>query len=247
MEIKKDVKRFNIVVKNVGNFPRCENLAKQVELAEWKSEKWLRTCDLENLEVCNRVKTLVNKIITVYEYKGKSDEFYVDGYMTTLMSLLKMDDYPCMMYPQYIINAELGKGDDSENISSKCDFGIINKNKKSIIIVIEDKTMRNAKYQDNWKEIQVLGEIFVALHSSNYNTVYAVRIVANLFTFYRCTISIEYKAASLKKELTNEELVVERYPKIEPNELELNALDFYEYKERVQILEHLSYIHNQIV
>ena len=34
-----------------------------------------------------------------------------------------------------------------------------------MFLVIEDKTLANAKYANNWKEDQVLGELFVAVHN----------------------------------------------------------------------------------
>lgn len=83
------------------------------------------------------------------------DEYYVDGYMNTLLSLFQFDDYPCLFYPQHIFTA----------------------------------TLTSEK---------------------------------------------------------GEELIIERYPRADPNQFDLTALNFYKRDDRLRILEHLSYIHQQI-
>jgi hypothetical protein len=44
-----DVKRFNIVVRNLISFPISDNIAKNVELIEWQDKKWLKNCDINKL------------------------------------------------------------------------------------------------------------------------------------------------------------------------------------------------------
>jgi hypothetical protein len=211
-----DIEKFNIVVRDVEGFPTFNNIVVQLELREWDGENWLNNCNVESLNVNNKIKTLVDKIIEVQTYSGMLDEYYVDGYMNTLLSLFQFDDYPCLFYPQHIFTATLTSEKSEETIVSKSDFGILNKKNRSIVVVVEDKTLANASVGNKWKENQVLGEIFVALHSDNKcKTVYAIRVVVNLFTFYKSTVTPEYKMACLTRNLKGEELIIERYPRVD--------------------------------
>lgn len=245
------VDKFNIKVYNLDKFPYLDNKLEVLEIIEWQTPEWLNTCDVSKLKLSNNsdinraVQTLIVKIKKIYNLKGNINEFYVDGFMNTLLALIGFDLYPCEYFPQYQMSIVLGE--DDEVVNSRLDYGIFSETKDSIAIIVEDKTMSNATVGNKWKESQVLGEIFVALHYKKYKKVYAVRIVANLFTFYVSEISDVCRIANLSGKYGKEEIEVGRYPEINFNDENLKALDFYFYKDRIKILEHLSFIYNDLI
>lgn len=247
----KDLKDYNIKVINIDNFPKSEIICKELIIPEWKNEDWLYSCKIidikvsENKRINNKVKTLVDKIKEIQKYKNIINEIYVDGFMNTMLSIFEFDDYPCQYFPQYPLQTIFG-GEIEQTITSKVDFGVISKFNNSAMLVIEDKTMTNADFYNDWKEAQVVGEIFVALHDKNIKTVFGIRVVHTLFTFYKSTIDKDYKVSNLRGIFKQGELIIERFPEINPNELSLNALDICIYDQRIQILERLSFIHNQL-
>lgn len=63
------------------------------------------------------------------------------------------------------------------------------------------KNTNTATYANNWKEDQVLAELFVAVHNMVAKSkgtivypvnIYAIRVVRTLFTFYKTIASLEY-------------------------------------------------------
>lgn len=84
--------------------------------------------------------------------------------MNTFLQLLCFDDYPCLLYPQYSYSAKIGPR--NHTVNAKSDFSVIY-NRHQILLVIEDKTTSNANLTNNWKEDQVLGELFVAVHKTD--------------------------------------------------------------------------------
>lgn len=245
-----DLRDYNIEVININKFPKFNIICKELIIQEWKDEDWLDKCIISNINVSenkkinNDIKTFIDKIKNIQKYKYIINEVYVDGFMNTMLGILGFDSYPCEYFPQYILQAEFGEM--NQKIISKSDFGIISKFNNSAMLVIEDKTMSNANFNNSWKEAQVVGEIFVALHNKNFKTVYGVRVVHTLFTFYKSTIDDNYKISNLRGIFKQGKLIIERFPPISSTELSLNALDICIYEQRIQILEHLSFIHNQL-
>ena len=104
-------------------------------------------------------------------------------------------------------------------------------------------------------EPQVLGELFVAFHNaavtSNRNIkypviLYAVRVVNTIFTFYRTSATLEYiKETANKGKAVNNELIVDRYPKVEQDKL--TVYDILNGKDRLRILQCLCYIRKDIL
>lgn len=227
--------------------PKAEDLL----LPQWKTGEWLINVDIDKLDVSNKIKTLIAKIKYVYIAQSTMREMYVDGFMDTLLHILEFDDYPCLMYPQYEYFADIGE--DEHHIVAKSDFGILTQSHK-MVIVIEDKTMENAKYSNNWKEDQVLGELFVAVHDTVRNhkdvsypiSIYAIRVVGTLFTFYKTAVDKEYVKETLKGYPKNNSMMVQRHPPVadEPN---LTAYDICDNNDRRQILKCMSSIKEFLV
>ncbi|CAO3637748.1 unnamed protein product [Cunninghamella blakesleeana] len=238
-----DLKDYNIKVINIHVFPKSNNIYEELIIPEWKGEDWLYNCIISDIEISenkktnNLVKTLVDTLKYIQRYKDNLDEIYVDDFMNVMLTILGFNEYPYKYYPQFTLQVEFG--DANQIIISKVDFGVMSK-------LMEDKTISNAHYNNDWKEPQIIGEIFVALHNNDIKTVYGVRVVHSLFTFYKSTINEDYKNSNLKGNFKQGELVIERYPPINPSERSLNALDVCIYEQRVEIFEHLSFIHNRL-
>ena len=76
--------------------------------------------------------------------------------------------------------------------------------------------------------------------------IYAVRVVETRFTFYKTVATLEYiKETSKNGKAVNHEMIVERYPKVEKDQL--TAYDICNSKDRVRILQCLCSIRNNII
>lgn len=219
---------------------------KKLLLSDWTNGDWLLNINLEEIKISNKIKTLIAKIKYIYIAQSTMKEMYVDGFMDTFLHLLEFDDYPCLMYPQYEYFADIWE--DEQHIIAKSDFGILTE-KHKMVIVIEDKTMENAKYSNNWKEDQILGELFVAVHDTvrNYKdivypiNIFAIRVVGTLFTFYKTIVDKEYVKETLKGYPKNNSMIVQRHP-IVFDETYLTAYDICNKKDRENILKCMSSI-----
>jgi hypothetical protein len=124
-----------------------------------------------------------------------------------------------------------------------------------LLLVVEDKTVKSATYANNWKEDQVLGELFVAVHSIVNKKppvkdlkypilVHAVRVIGTQFTFYKAEATKEYIKESAKTLPQKNKLIVYRHPIVEedPDPSRLIAYDICNLDDRKNILKYLCYI-----
>lgn len=233
-------------MENMFNNILLKEEAKKLLLSDWIDGNWLLNVDLEKINLSNKIKTLIVKIKYIYIAQSTMKEMYVDGFMDTFLHLLEFDDYPCLMYPQYEYFADIWE--DEQHIIAKSDFSILTENQK-MVIVIEDKTMENAKYSNNWKEDQILGELFVAVHDTvrNYKdiiypiNIFAVRVVGTLFTFFKTIVDKEYVKETLKGYPKDNSMIVQRHPTV-ADETYLTAYDICNKKDRENILICMSSI-----
>lgn len=204
-------------------------------------EAWNSPIDIKNLAISPEYKTLVLEIKRIYDANNSLAEHYVDTYVNTLLHIIGFNRYPLSINLQHIFETDLGE--EEIHISSVPDF-VVRSEVSKIMIIIEDKNSKHAKYNNQWMENQIMGEIFVAAHShEKASEIYAVRIIGTLFTFYKAKVSLEYIRETLEKgKPTKEYMDVERYP--DPgNELyRINAFDFCKVKDRKIILECLNKI-----
>ena len=223
--------------------------ARQLIITEWKDGNWLQCVDVKSLLHTNKVKTLINKIKRVHVVNTNVAEMMVDGFMDSLLHILRFDDFPCSLYPQYEYVARIGR--DNRAIKAKPDFSVLSES-FHMLLVIEDKTVSNATYANSWKEDQVLGKLFVAVHNIAASTIkypitlYAVRVVGILFTFYKATATLEYIKESAKGNPTRNALKVERYPPVEDSPM-LTAYDICKYDDRLHILQCMCSIRQFII
>lgn len=240
------VQHLNVRVTDMPTmFSNCtlNDEAVQLTLPEWVSGNWLMKKDIGPMPHANRVKSLLTKIREVYIASTTLSEMYVDGFMSTLLHILCFDDYPCLLYPQYTYSTQIGPR--NHTVHAQSDFSILS-HKHQILLVIEDKTTSNANLTNNWKEDQVLGELFVAVHQAKQfpASVYAIRVVGTLFTFYKAVATEEYilETAKMGKAVKNE-MVVQRYPLVKKG-VQLTAYNICNVDDRKRILECMCFIKN---
>lgn len=242
----------------------CE--AKLLVIPEWTDGNWLRNIDIRKSKYDNKVKTLIGKVKKVFLSEEESiTEVIVDGFMDSMLHILCFDDYPCFLYPQYDYFAKIGP--DNRVVKAKPDFGILSETDR-ILLVIEDlgaprfatpsngKTVTSASYSNNWKEDQVMGELFAAVHhvvtKSRTHvmypvTVHAVRVIGTKFTFYKAIATLEYIKESAKLGLSiDNEMVVQRCPPVEDNPSYLTAYNICNKDDRLRILKCLCSIRKLI-
>jgi len=149
---------------------------------------------------------LVNEEVVRGTEESRTDSF-VDG----LLRMLDFDKYPLMMQLQPLYRLLIyGK-----DISSKFDFGI--SKDKRVVLIDEDKHIRNIGPSVAWGEYQIAGEMLVA-SGDNYqktgqagHTVFAIRVIGTGFTFYKTNASEEY-LYSLGQGSPEGSMIILRYP-----------------------------------
>lgn len=249
-------KYMNIRVTDVQElFPKKDlpNEAKPLMIVEWTDGRWLRDVDIKTAPYNNQIKTLIRKVRKVFLSEEESiTEVIVDGFMQSLLNILYFDDYPCSLYPQYDYAANIGP--DNHKIKANPDFSVFSDEDK-IMLVVEDKNVSSATLPNNWKEDQVMGELFAAVHyivskakeELTYPiTVYAVRVIGTNFTFYKAQAGLEYIIESAQEHLSGKEvMVVQRHPPVAKNP-RLTAYDICKFDYRMRILECLCFIRRWI-
>ncbi len=234
------VQHLNVQVTNVSEmFSSCvlNDEATQLIMPEWTDGTWLVKEDIHMLPHAKKVKSLIAKIREVHIASTTISEMYVDGFMNTLLQILCFDDYPCLLYPQYSYSARIGP--INHTVNAKSDFSVIY-NKHQILLVVEDKTTSNANRTNNWKEDQVLGELFVAVHKAdNFPvSIYAIRVVGTLFTFYKAVATNGYiLETATRGTAVQNAMIVQRYPPVSEDSVRLTAYDICKVDERRRILE----------
>ena len=215
---------------------------KDIHLDCIPDDAWRSFIDIENLPIAAEYKTLVDEVKTVYDANNNLSEYYVDTYVSTLFHIMKLNDYPLSINAQHILEVDIGEHE--EPIISVPDF-IIRSRKSKMLVVVEDKNANSAKYVNQWKENQVMGEIFVAAHNmkiSKPSEMYAIRIIGTLFTFYKVFITPEYIKESLLGPPITHYMDVHRYPSPGESVYQINALDFCILEHRKMIIEYLCRI-----
>lgn len=239
----------------VDLFKDAELPQSELVISEWIDGNWLENVNILSLnKYSNKVKTLIGKIRNVYKAMRTITEVYVDGFMDSLLHIMNFDDYPCFVYPQYQYTTKIL----DHLITAKSDFSVLTESHR-MLLVIEDKTVNNATYSNNWKEDQVLGELFVAVHNTVANhpksegpmkypvTIYAVRVVGTVFTFYKTDVTKEYIKESAKDIPSKNTMLVQRHPPVEDDPSNLTGYDICEIEDRKNILKCLDYIRKSII
>ncbi|KAI8070771.1 hypothetical protein BC940DRAFT_295515 [Gongronella butleri] len=219
---------------------------REVHLECIADDAWRSYIDIDNLPVGAEYKSLVDEVKTVYDANNNLSEYYVDTFVSTLFHVMKMNDYPLSINAQHVLKVDIGE--QEEPIVSVPEF-IIRSRKSKMLVVVEDENASNAKYVNQWKENQVMGDIFVAAHNMKVTApseMYAIRIIGTLFTFYKVFISPEYIMESLLGYPQEQYTDVHRYPPPGQTAFSLNALDFCKLEHRKVIAHYLHMISTEL-
>jgi hypothetical protein len=183
------------------------------------------TLDSENLD--NKTKTFVQLMSDILDNEGatiNTEESRTDSLVCHLFERLEFNEYPLIIRHQPLFKFMI----HTKEISSKYDFAII-KDKK-IMLVDEDKHLRNTGPPSAWGEYQIAGELIAGAYCNysskrTYNDkLYAVRVIGLKFTFYKAIIPSEY-LDSLGEGLPPSSITIYRYP---PND-NVNSFPFLNF------------------
>jgi hypothetical protein len=186
----------------------------------------------------NKTKTFVQLMLDVADNEVamiNTEESRTDSLVSHLFERLEFNEYPLMIRIQPLLKFMI----HTKEISSKYDFAVIKH--KQIMLVDEDKHLRNTGPPSAWGEYQIAGEIIAGAYSNysskrTYNELlYAVRVIGLKFTFYKATIPPEY-LDSLGEGFPSLSVNIARYP---PNDStkDFPFLDFGNPTERAQIID----------
>lgn len=233
-----------------------ESMFDQREIIESEEDMYLlcvsddmweaKAIDIKSLPLNPTLKTLVREVKDVYDAKARLYETYINDYVDTLLHNLQFHSYPLHINAQR--RYEIKIGNNEATIVAIPDF-VVTSYESKMMIIVEDKTMKNATYANGWKEDQVMAEIFVAAHNlkiTQQQDIYAVRIIGTLFTFYKATVSNEYIKETLRGFPTKEHMAVKRYPDPGDDVYEINALDFCKIEQRREIIDYLCHIKQRL-
>ena len=189
----------------------------------------------------NKIKTfvkLMNYIMVNENQVRGTEESRTDAFVNHMLEKLEFGEYPLMIQPQPLSKFCV----HTKEISSKSDFAIIKDN--CIMLVDEDKHIKNTGPPTAWGEYQIAGELIAGAYC-NYigsrrhykGVLYAVRVIGLKFTFYKAEITPEY-LNSLGEGLPTEQIAIKRYPGAEEYK-DFPHLDYAEADDRKAIVDML--------
>ncbi|CAO3654379.1 unnamed protein product [Cunninghamella echinulata] len=239
-----------------------EDNFKNLMLKDWRKEEFLLSNDYikHNKNIKDKkMITIIKKIRRVLgqEMYGHSiKETLVDSFMTSLLYYLGFDDDPFLIHPQYDYSVYIDKG--RHKITSKVEFMITNDD-TYMVLVVEDKYLKNISENDNWSEPLIAGEIFgAAFYNRSLITqkkirypfdIHTIRVIGTRITFYKSTINRDYLSEVETKLPIIHKLEIKRFPQQSdplPNQgVDLPALDFAKENDRSVILSILKSLHKK--
>jgi hypothetical protein len=167
-----------------------------------------------------------------------TDESKTDTLVDYILREIGLAEYPLILKlkPMYELKIR------HKTILSVHDFSIEKKDK--VVLVEEDKHIRNTTAGSAWGEYQIAGEILAAaynnyvLHTTESELI-AIRVISTRFTFYHAIIPLDY-LNSLSIGLPTIDIVVSRYPDSD------RGLDYKDHNERKIIIDMLLRIRHKL-
>jgi len=243
-----DIIKLNIKFKNLDNFKFKEILNNNHSSIENISPLYIRNMKYENFIGCSRNITnishlsnkekqfaiLIDQIALNEEVIRGTNESKTDTFVDYLLREIGFSDYPLILKlkPLYEFRVK------NKNISSIYDFSVEKDNR--ILLVEEDKHIKNTTLGAAWGEYQIAGEIIAGAYNNyvlhfNNSIIISIRVIGTRFTFYYTIVSLEY-LNSLAKGLPIEKITIFRYP---DNNI---GLDYKDPNERNIIIDILQQI-----
>lgn len=196
-----------------------------------------------------KTKTFVKLIEYIMENESLvrgTEESRTSAFVNHLLDKLDFGEYPLMIQPQPLYKFNVY----TKEISSKFDFAIMKDT--NIMIIDEDKHIRNTGPPSAWGEYQIAGELIAGAYcnysksSKKYKDIlYAVRVIGIRFTFYKAKITSKY-LDSLGEGFPISSVVIKRYP-YNCNDRDFPYLDYGDANEREEIISILIRIRESIL
>ncbi|KXN69566.1 hypothetical protein CONCODRAFT_7978 [Conidiobolus coronatus NRRL 28638] len=206
---KEVVNKMKIEVTNNNIFELEYNYTDPINIMD---NEWKDTISIKDLPLSPEYKTLVLELKRVYDSENTLAEHYIDTYVDTLLHILKFHYYPLTINLKHKFEIKIDK---EVCVTSIPDFVIMSEYSK-LLIIVEDKNIKNATNFNQWKESQIMGEIFTAIHALKIEqdiNLYGVRIIGTLFTFYKAMITLDYILDTVGPKIpTKHSMTVYRYP-----------------------------------
>lgn len=139
-----------------------------------------------------------------------TDESKTDTFVNYLLTKTGFTEYPFILRlkPMYEFKVH------HKTITSIYDFSVEKNNK--ILLVEEDKHIRNTTHGTAWGEYKIAGEVIAGSYNNyvlhtTYSEILVIRVIRTRFTFYYTIIPLDY-LDSLSYGLPNIDITIDRYP-----------------------------------
>jgi hypothetical protein len=190
-------------------------------------------CDKSFLSIDEKTLIdLLQRIILNEKVSLGTRESLTDTFVDFILRSFDFEKYPLRLNIRPLYTFRVG----CKRIKSECDFSI--EKGSSVLLVEDDKHLKNSFRSDGFGEFQLAGE-FLAAASTNYQNnpedqvVFGVRVIGTRFTFYKAFFPKEY-LYTLSDSIPEIKSTVHRMGNGE------RGYSFTVPKERVIILEILS-------
>ena len=249
---KSDTEKLNIVYKRLDDIMAFKQLIYNNHTDSTNSPLHIQDLDYDTFVGCshnikkihmlsNREKlfaTLIDQVSMNEDLIRGTDESKTDTFVDYILREIGLAEYPLILKlkPMYEIRVR------HKTISSVHDFSIEKGNK--VVLIEEDKHIRNTTPGSAWGEYQIAGEILAAAYN-NYvlhiteSELIAIRVISTRFTFYHTIIPFDY-LNSLSIGLPNIDIVISRYPDSD------RGLDYKDHNERRVIIDMLLRIRHKL-
>lgn len=194
------------------------------------------------------VKTFVQLVSDIIEnetFVRGTEESKTSALVNHIFTKLEFGEYPLKINPQPMFSFNV----HTHKVSSKLDYAIMKE--RSIMLVDEDKHIRNTGPPYAWGEYQIAGELIASAYTNFLlaprlykSTLYGVRVIGLKFTFYKATITSEY-LTSLGEGFPDLPVHILRYPP-ESSDKDFPYLDYGNVDERKRIIDILTEIRSEI-
>lgn len=214
-------------------------------LPRWTSEYWIHHSNANMWNLPEDIQKLVTQIRDV-RLRRQRRGTQVSGFMFTLLQLLKFNEFPLSVYSGYAYFVKLGQGQQNI-VAAMPDIAALGRSHK-MVVIMEDPAEEACTYSNNWKENNLLHEMFLSIHRTASDniavtypiTAYAIRVVGTRITFYKATATKQYITESLSGTPTRAMKVL-RHPPVGRGTYLANY-DFCQYSERVSVLRCMEVI-----
>jgi hypothetical protein len=246
---QRDTEKLKITYKRLDNLLEFKQLVYSYDIdISADSPLYIRDLEYDMFVGCshniNKINMLSNKeklfailidqVAMNEEFIRGTDESKTDTLVDYILREVGLAEYPLILKLKPVYELKIRH----KTISSVHDFSIEKAHK--VVLVDEDKHIRNTTAGSAWGEYQIAGEILAAaynnyvLHAAESELI-AIRVISTRFTFYHVIIPLDY-LNSLSIGLPTIDIVVSRYPDSD------KGLDYKDHNERRIITDMLMRI-----